>query len=47
MIPPAFIRTFAPLLSVPLSLVLHYTNVVATVGSFSLVLLRSRCSLTG
>jgi Ca2+:H+ antiporter len=34
MTPPAFIRTFAPLLSVPLSLVLHYTNVVASVWVF-------------
>jgi Ca2+:H+ antiporter len=31
---PAFVRTFAPLLSVPVSLALHYTNIVAPVWVF-------------
>ena len=33
-IPPAVVRTFAPLLLVPVSLALHYTNVVASVWVF-------------
>ena len=33
-IPPALVRTFAPLLLVPVSLALHYTNVVASVWVF-------------